>query len=38
MHRILDSRKDKYLIKHYINKQLSQMEDNMLEEYYNMAP
>lgn len=38
LHRILDSRKDKYLIKHYINKQLSQMEDNMLEEYYNMAP
>ena len=38
LHRILDSRKDKYLIKHYINKQLSQLEDGMLDEYYAMAP
>lgn len=38
LHRILDSRKDKYLIKHYINKQLAQLEDGMLEEYFNMAP
>lgn len=32
------SRGDKYLIKHYINLTLAQLEDNMLEEYYNMAP
>ena len=38
MHRILESRKDKALVKHYINKQLAMLDDNMLEEYYNMAP
>jgi hypothetical protein len=38
LHRILDSRKDKYLIKHYINKQQSQLEEGMLDEYYAMAP
>ena len=38
LHRILESRKDKYLIKHYINKQLAQLEEGMLDEYYAMAP
>jgi len=26
------------LLKHYVNATLAQMEDDMLEEYYNMAP
>ena len=38
LHRIMESRKDKALIKHYINKQLELLDNNMLEEYYNMAP
>ncbi|MCR4681659.1 MAG: hypothetical protein K5636_08650 [Bacteroidales bacterium] len=38
LHRLMESRKDKYLIKHYVNKQLIMLEDNMLDEYYNMAP
>ena len=36
--RILESRKDKALVKHYLNKQLELLDNNMLEEYYNMAP
>lgn len=36
--RILESRKDKYLIKHYINVQMGQIEDALLEDYFNMAP
>jgi len=35
---ISQSRGDKFLIKHYINLSLAQLEDGMLEEYYNMAP
>lgn len=38
LRRICDSRQDKYLIKHYINEQLSQIEDAMYDEYLNMAP
>lgn len=38
LRRICNSRGDKYLVKHYINKSLEMLEDNMLEEYYNMAP
>lgn len=35
---ICESRQDKYLIKHYINEQLTQIEDSMYDEYLNMAP
>ena len=35
---ICESRSDKYLIKHYINEQLAQIEDSMYDEYLNMAP
>ena len=35
---LCQSRGDKYLIKHYINLTLAQLEDGMLEEYFNMAP
>ena len=38
LRRICNSHGDKYLLKHYINATLAQMEDDMLEEYYNMAP
>lgn len=38
LRRICNSRQDKYLIKHYINEQLSQIEDSMYDEYLNMAP
>ncbi len=38
LRRISESRKDKKLIKHYINKLLEQWNDNMLEDYINMAP
>ncbi len=35
---ISGSRADKYLIKHYINEQLGQIENDMYDEYLNMAP
>lgn len=35
---ICNSRSDKYLIKHYINKTLESLEEGMLDEYFNMAP
>lgn len=38
MRRLCSSRPDKYLIKHYINAQLAQLEDAMFDEYLNMAP
>ena len=38
LRRICNTHADKYLLKHYINATLAQMEDDMLEEYYNMAP
>ncbi|MCQ2284512.1 MAG: hypothetical protein MJZ57_06395 [Bacteroidales bacterium] len=38
LRRICESRADKYLIKHYINEQLGQIEDSMYDEYLNMAP
>ncbi len=38
MRRLCASRPGKALVKHYINKSLEMLEDNMLEEYYNMAP
>ena len=38
LRRICNTHGDKYLLKHYVNATLTQMEDDMLEEYYNMAP
>ena len=38
IHRILESHKDQYLIKHYINAQISQIENDLMEGYINMAP
>ena len=38
LRRICNTHGDKYLLKHYVNATLAQMEDDMLEEYYNMAP
>jgi hypothetical protein len=38
MRRLCNTRPDKALVKHYINKSLEQLEDNMLEEYFNMSP
>lgn len=38
IHRILETHKDQYLIKHYINAQISQIEDDLMEGYINMAP
>lgn len=38
IHRILETHKDQYLIKHYINAQISQIEDDLMEGYFNMAP
>ena len=38
LRRICDSRQDKYLIKHYINEQLAQIENTMYDEYLNMTP
>ncbi|MCR4737580.1 MAG: hypothetical protein K5846_05410 [Bacteroidales bacterium] len=38
MRRLCNTRPDKALVKHYINKSLEMLEDNMLEEYFNMAP
>ena len=38
LRRLCETREDKYLIKHYINEQLSQIEDSMYDEYLNMAP
>ncbi len=38
IHRILESHKDLYLIKHYINAQLAQLDDELMEDYINMAP
>lgn len=38
IHRILDTHQDRYLIKHYINAQLAQLDDAMMEDYINMAP
>lgn len=38
MRKLCETRSDKFLVKHYINKSLEQLEDGMLEEYFNMAP
>lgn len=38
MRMISQSRSEKFLVKHYINEQLAQMENDMLDEYFNMAP
>lgn len=38
MRRLCNTRPEKALVKHYINKSLEQLEDNMLEEYFNMSP
>ena len=38
MRQLCQTHPEKYLVKHYINKSLEMLEDNMLEEYFNMAP
>ncbi len=38
LRRLCHSRPDKILIKHYINAQLAQIEEEMYDEYLNMAP
>lgn len=38
LRRITSTHSDKLLIKHYINEKLAQMENDMLDEYFNMAP
>lgn len=38
MQQLCKSRSDKFLVKHFINKSLEQLENGMIEEYFNMAP
>ncbi len=38
MSRIVGTHGDKLLVKHFVNEKLLQMESDMLDEYYNMAP
>ena len=38
MSQIILTHGDKFLVKHYVNARLSQLENDMLDEYFNMAP
>lgn len=38
MSRIVSTHGEKFLVRHFVNSRLAQMEEDMLDEYFNMAP